>query len=70
MNKTIEIRKLISEYKNYKRYKNWLVKNNRQDYISEYKFFEYDRLRELAKLKTENPVIFNFACVLDRLTLN
>lgn len=70
MSKTSKIRKVVNRYKAYKRYKNMLIKNNGQDYIKEYKFFEYGTLRELAVLRAESPRLFTLACALDRIILN
>jgi len=70
MSKTSKIRKTINRYKAYKRYKNWLVKNDGQDYLKEYKFFEYGTLRELVKLRAESPRLFTLVCALDKIILN
>ena len=69
MKNTLKIKKAISRYKAYKRYKA-MVQKDQPESIEYYKFYEMDILRELATLRAESPNSFRVACALDRVILN
>jgi hypothetical protein len=66
MKKALEIRELINTYKAFKRLKEMLIEKNKGETVSYYKFYEIPTLRELVKIRRENPMRFRVACALDK----
>jgi len=69
MKNTLKIQKLIGIYKEFTDYSE-LIKEVQPETLEYYKFIKMDTLREIAKLKSESPTSYRFACALDKLILN